>query len=286
MNYYFKHTLFVNINTMKKLSKIILFIGLFPITIVSANNIDLIENEIGKIEFISNNESSLNRGGTIKSVTKTPNVSRTQSYAIVKDLTGNAPSKIFERFDVDNKTCSTKLWPDGSSTDCNTGRSRMEISIDPVAKHGQERWYSYWIYFTNQFETNNLVQPYLGQFKCKDKKGGTGTSPIYSLNALDYKYKTFGVILIEPENFSNQWHKIEMNIKWSTKNDGFIKLYANNELKKEILNYPTLPKQSKCSFRYGIYQNKDNQSPYATNFKWPRQIVYFAEFKRTKKRED
>ena len=96
-----------------------------------------------------------------------------------------------------------------------------------------------------------------------------------------------GGAIIERDKLKNNWHKIEIHIRFSIKDDGFVKVYHNNKLKLERKNFVTMPKDY-LFVKYGIYNYKGSSVPYHlyADYSFPDQTIYFAGYSISKKREN
>ena len=158
------------------------------------------------------------------------------------------------RFELRDGDCND---PAQGWNDCNNDRERFEISGRDMFA-GEQGWYAWSVFLPNNFvDISNPGLLDLGQFNLESSKD---SDPCCTL--LFKKTKDGFVIDSEFQNKawveleSNQtWSDFIVNYKWSKRNDGFIKLWLNNELVYEF-NGPTLTKNTEFTyFRFGIYRS-------------------------------
>jgi len=233
-------------------------------------------------EVISKNPGKIKRGAFGKPY-KTK-VKGKHTYNIIKDPTGNAPTKLVERFELRGREdCAKTIFEKGYdyTTDCMSGRTRIEITQNSkyhikktrLKKKDKEMWYGWYIYFPKDYVSMDKLSPYLGQFL--QKKFGGGGGPFPSCAEVREKLVCRGEILVSEKDLRGKWHKIEFNILWSIKNSGFVKIYYNDELKISDTNFSTLF-SDKVMFKYGIYRVKDWVVNYGSDFVLQKQVVYYS----------
>ena len=183
--------------------------------------------------------------------------------------------KTSERFEVRNGDC---YWDSGWN-DCKTDRERSELyEVSPRAMIGYEYWYGWSVFVPKDFRNIYPTITTLGQFFQKN----TRDPPVmfnYRGNGLWLYmnlYSWICLLLPEPE-IRDRWNDFVVNVKWSTGNDGFLKVWVNGELKVDHLgpqtrfNYPIF-------FKYGIYRTFVSKYKKAYEVRTvPTQIVYFDE---------
>ena len=59
--------------------------------------------------------------------------------------------------------------------------------------------------------------------------------------------------LIERKDFKGRWHQIEMHVRWSREEDGFLNLWVNGELKAEYTGATMA--SGDIYFKYGVYRS-------------------------------
>lgn len=227
---------------------------------------------------------SINRG-SLGHMDRSLNTKR-YGYKVIDDFTGNAPTEKIEKFEVRPGDCSSE----GSWSDCANDRERSELK-EPVDNrftgHGSEQWYGWSIYFPEDYINIYPTKVALGQFHqvkshpvwmFQNSDGG------YHLDDQVYGHTRHYHKLISENDLRGKWHKIEVHVKWSKKDDGFMKVWINGEQK---VNYSGQTMDAETVyFKYGLYRSFMSRYKLMNNVdKVPAQIVYFANVKRSKTRE-
>ncbi|MFS4459343.1 polysaccharide lyase [Bdellovibrio sp. HCB2-146] len=208
---------------------------------------------------------------------------KNHGYKVIVDPTGKSPVYKIEHFKVKNGDCSiTKDW-----SDCANDRERSELSEKQRRKNdGTTYWYGWSFYLPESYLSIYPAKVALGQFH-QDKgsplwmfqHGETGLS----LEGVFLDNNTLFALIPESE-LRGRWQKIEMEVHWSTKKDGFLRLWVNGQQKVDYKG-PTKQK-SQIYFKYGLYRSflkrytKDKKT-----LEVPEQEIYFANVKRGKTRK-
>ena len=159
------------------------------------------------------------------------------------------------RFELRDGDCNN---PAQGWNDCKGDRERFEISGRDMFA-GEQGWHAWSVFIPSNFvDIMNPALLDLGQFNLASSKD---SDPCCTL--LFKKTKSGLVIDSELQNKAwvtldstktQAWNDFIVNYKWSKKDDGFIKLWLNNELVYEF-NGPTLTKNTEfVYFRFGIYR--------------------------------
>ena len=216
------------------------------------------------------------------------------NYTIKEDPTGTSPINIIEDFSPIKGHCGTaghfwkqnKVKIGGGTTDCNSNRLRLELAMNKdirTGKKAKELWVSYYIYVPDTPDnfTDKKLQPYITQFYGSNKKSGQnkgGYGPQFSASIYNGKLTMDGATLVDKENLKGKWHLIEFNIRYSKKMDGFVKVYANGELKVNRENFQT-SKHSHVEIKYGSYSHPEyGGANYPEGYQFPSHTIYFAGF--------
>ena len=159
------------------------------------------------------------------------------------------------RFELRDGDCNDPVqgW-----NDCKNDRERFEISGRDMFD-GEKGWHAWSVFIPSNFvDIMNPALLDLGQFNLESSKD---SDPCCTL--LFKKTKNGFVVDSELQNRAwvplnstktQAWNDFIVNYKWSKKDDGFIKLWLNNELVYEF-NGPTLTKNTESVyFRFGIYR--------------------------------
>ena len=80
--------------------------------------------------------------------------------------------------------------------------------------------------------------------------------------------------LISKKNLRGKWHDIVLNIKWTTKQDGYFKQWINGKLVYHYKGNTSKPTGSINRFKFGIYRGATYKTP-----KISTQIAYYDELR-------
>jgi len=86
--------------------------------------------------------------------------------------------------------------------------------------------------------------------------------------------------LISKKDLIGRWHDIILNVKWTTKQDGYFKQWINGKLVYHYKGNTSKPKGSVNRFKFGIYRGNTYDTP-----KESTHIVYYDEIHLAKKCE-
>jgi len=171
--------------------------------------------------------------------------------------------------------------------DCGTNESeRCELIVDAGSLHGNEYWYAWSVYFKN-FKPISPVSPTVGQFK---PMSGLDTAIEFitfyvSQNGLEAFFTIDRVTTSYPVvsfgKLSNKWHDIVVNSKFSTRADGFVKIWANGKLVVNRKGRNVVDKDDRY-FRFGFYRS----NLYRTSNRNITHIAYYDELVRGSSCED
>ena len=201
---------------------------------------------------------------------------KSHGYSIVEDPTKSAPVKMVEVFEVRPGDCTgDEKW-----NDCEKDRERSELYGNNDNYPGNEYWYGWFIYFPEDYPNVYPTKTALGQFHQKKGKviwmfqhNQTG----YHLDdqARGSKYYK----LIDESELRGKWHRIEVQVLWSIKKEGYFRVWANG-VQKVDYSGPTMTARQ-AFFKYGVYRSF--MSRYKNRFnvdQVPTQKVYFANVRR------
>ena len=177
---------------------------------------------------------------------------KSYGYQIVKDVTGLAPTKLIERFEVRPGDCTAQYGYD----DCENDRERSELSQkkDSYIINGSTEWYGWYIFVPKGHKFLGPTKVYMGQFHQKgakpawmfvNHKGGYWLD-----NHVGKKYKF--AELLDKKELIGKWNRIEINAKWSDEEDGFFKVWVNGKLKCDFVGVTA--SVSRLYFKYGLYR--------------------------------
>jgi len=247
-------------------------------------------------EYLSKNPNYIKRGmfGKVYIANYLKKEIDKHNYKIIEDPTGKSPIKIIESFSPRKGDCGNQKHWNGSITDCNSSRLRLEIvnqkenrlSSKNIKNKPLERWYGFYFYVPNNFPQDENLNPYINQFYGYNKNWNGG-GPFISTLLWKGSLKVGTDILINKNDLKGKWHKIEYHFKWSTKKDGFMKVYHNDNLKINRQNILTF-RYDFMEIKYGTYTAKyshvSSDYEYPKNYQFPSHTIYFAGFSEAKKR--
>ena len=161
----------------------------------------------------------------------------------IVDKRNNNPVRSGEkslRFEIRGGDCyASKNW-----NDCEKKRERHELDgVKKLFKKG-EWWYAWSIFFPKDFIEVAPVRVYMGQFHSKDKKYGDERNPPwmffntsreniggYWINNMVRVPAGYSTQLLTREEAYGKWNDILINVKWTNKEDGFMKIWVNDKIK-------------------------------------------------------
>lgn len=257
--------------------------------------------------------NTVNRG-TLPQMSLGQLASYKNSYDVIdtskEDIgTPKPPVSVVERFEVVDGGCTGqdcgKLRNNGNYGD----RERIELKVPPQNRDTGigEYWYTWSIYFPEDYVSITPAQSCYGQFHSK------GGGPYYMFVDNDgYRIKKEGGVyskpLIEDKDLRGKWHTIKIQAVWSSEREkGMFKVWVNNGLKYSFEG--PLYTRGQPYFKYGIYRTyvtqyksaqvvekvqsmKDSDLTYRDKFikatesvKVPTQVVYYSNVKRSSTRE-
>ena len=191
------------------------------------------------------------------------------------------------RFEIRGGDCqrNSKGW-----NDCELKRERHELHGKKLFKKG-EWWYAWSIFFPKEFKEVAPVRVYIGQFHSQDKKYGDEKNPPwmffntsrenlggYWINNMVRVPAGHSTQLLTRDEAYGKWNDILINVKWSEKDNGYMKIWVNNKIKLDYIG-PTKRKGA-VYFRFGLYRVR------VFDKNTPTQIVYFDEIRTGKNKED
>jgi len=199
------------------------------------------------------------------------------------------------RFEIRDGDCSkskTSSW-----SDCASDRSRTELTSFKTMTKG-EYWWAWSVYLPKDYQsvypvTLNLAQfhttigpghPYFMFYNNTWNKSGDyiesgGGYHIENQMRVNYDNGYTGPSeLLKQEQMLGLWSDMVVNVKFSHKDDGWFKIWANGKLVYEY-HGATKVKKGSSIFHFGIYQS--HQFNYDGVI--PTQVVYFDEVRYSKK---
>lgn len=210
-------------------------------------------------------------------------------YQVVDDPTSLAATPKVERFEVRAGDCaSDAVW-----SDCKNDRERSELTQAGSSElPGSSAWYSWNIYFPEDYATLSPSKTALGQFHQR------GSHPVWMFQEASGGYYLDEQItgqsnnnyqLIASDQLRGKWHNIVVNVswsnqpRWSDKQNGFFKVWVNGEQKVDYVG-PTMTAKE-IYFKYGIYRSFISRYKSTYNNPVPTQTVFFSNVRRASTRD-
>lgn len=184
------------------------------------------------------------------------------------------------RFEVREGDCGE----DKKYSDCKSNRQRTELQTKEYQKINKEYWYSISIFFPENYKSVAPVRTVFTQIYEK------GWKPILMITDRSNEWLEVGRMWsgeyvemkkgIKINDMRGKWTDILINIRYSRKEDGFMKVWINDKQILESLNIKTLtPYTNKgAKLEWGIYQTGVSDWKRTHGKKpYPPMIVYFDE---------
>ncbi len=248
-----------------------IFLGLFFLVILFSNNLNAKSFNLPKDVGSGNTYTKSLEGGFKKYGVK-----------IVKKDDG-FPVRAGEksvRFEVRFGDCG---YDRGKWNDCKKDRQRHELSGKTFKG---KKWTAFSIYLPKDFKSVDPVKLAMGQFH--QRKGSPNLMFQFNNDGFwadrQISYMTQEMKLILPyKDMIGKWNDILIYGNFTKKEDGFFKIWVNNELKYEYNGRTTSGKPS--FFKFGIYQTYVSRYSLYEERTYPTQIVYFDEVRHGNSRE-
>ena len=184
------------------------------------------------------------------------------------------------RFEVRLGDCGK----DEGHNDCKKDRQRVEGQFKNYQKDKKEYWYSASIFLPKDYKS---VAPVRTTFMQLYEKGW---KPILMITDRSNQWLEIGRMwsgeyvemkkAISINNMRGKWTDILINVRYSKEEDGYMKVWVNDELKLEALNIKNITPYTKrgVGLDFGIYQT------FVSGWKrehgdkdYPNMVVYFDE---------
>ncbi len=216
-------------------------------------------------------------------------------YQLVSDPVVSDNTELVERFEVRAGDCGFQPnW-----NDCDTDRERSELSQRTHRQNeGDTYWYAWEIYFPEDYPSVYPAKTALGQFHQVNGKPvfmfQNQTHSVKGKNKaesggyhLDWhaKGKTNAFWpLINEKDLRGQWHRIEVQAKWTKQSDGYFNVWVDGK-QKVTFKGQTMEKDQ-VYFKYGVYRSYISRYKEAHGEeKLPIQVVYYRNVMRGESRE-
>jgi hypothetical protein len=188
-----------------------------------------------------------------------------------------------ERFEVRQGDCGAQ--PNWS--DCNTDRERAEMSeLRPYTELGAPTWYSWSVYFDETWPDISPVTTTVGQFHQRDKSSPAilfvqrNNKYMMRIESAKQLYPNNDIfILLDSNELRGKWHTVVVFAKWSTEQDGELRVWINGQLKVNVRG-PNTVNTTPVYFKYGIYRSFVSRVPNR-----PAHILYIDEVRKGPTRE-
>jgi hypothetical protein len=166
------------------------------------------------------------------------------------------------RFEVRSGDCFD--WAIGGSSDCTRyplidfqgDRERYELATDVFKK--KEHWFSWSIYFPEDYKNNWPLKNLYGQFHEKDGGNVIWSFEQYPNGIVLTKEKGLGgtemkqFTVLGNNELPGRWHDFLIHAKFSKNDDGFLKVWVNDKL---MADYRGVTESTgKVFHKFGIYR--------------------------------
>ena len=178
-------------------------------------------------------------------------ISRAEQIIFVPDPLGSDDQVI--QFEVSDGDCGENKQPDGSKwSDCDGGKDRAEIN-NRLPERG-EVWYRWEIFFPKDYLSIFPAKNIHSQYKLISEKNKKKNSRKYLFfEEINYGLFFRGQKLVD--DVRGKWTEIQVHANWTTEKTGFLRIYANGELKFRNDGYATLrPGYDAVRTHHGIYR--------------------------------
>ncbi|WP_170419191.1 heparin lyase I family protein [Ruegeria atlantica] len=199
---------------------------------------------------------------------------RSYGAQIVADPPGNLNGKAV-RMELRYGDCGReKKWDD-----CARNNERVEFAKYDAFKHGQRKKYQWYVYFAPGFSDTGAQQIIVTQFSMMGANShpfqfavrGNKLIALKRVESTDWNYESLVRTIIPAGNLTGRWHKINVDAKWSTNDDGHFIVWVNDAAVYQWTGR-TLGDGTVGKFKLGMYRNKVRSSA-------PPVVLYFAGIK-------
>lgn len=164
-------------------------------------------------------------------VRETWNPARSYGARIVVDPPGNLSSKAV-RMELRYGDCGReRKWDD-----CAHNNERVEFAKYDAFKHGQRKKYEWYVYFAPGFSDKGAQQIIVTQFSMMGANShpfqfavrGNKLIALKRVESTDWKYESLVRTIIPAGKLTGRWHKVNVDAKWSTGDDGHFVVLVND----------------------------------------------------------
>ena len=181
------------------------------------------------------------------------------------------------RFEVRPGDCS---WVKGWN-DCKNDRERHELISNKIRG---EKWIQWSLYMPEDFPIIWPAQTAMAQFHqagdrppafmFQNRAGG------YTANRQKNHIDVENRKLLNDEDMRGKWSDILVHVKWTSKADGFFRVYVNGEVKpRYVYQGATHDPGAQVVFKFGIYRSWISRTPNVD----PTQVLYYDDVRLSSK---
>lgn len=190
---------------------------------------------------------------------------------------------VSERFELRAGDCSSQPgW-----SDCDKDRERTELSeLAPYTPVGVNVWYAWSFLLDSSWVDITPVTTTIGQFHQRDQSTPVvlfvqrNNQLLMRLESAKDLYPTNNIftILSAPMLMAG-WHDVVVNAKWSTANDGLIKVWVDGRMVLSLTGVNT-KYDTPVYFKYGIYRSFVSRTSHR-----PPHVIWYDEVRKGYTRE-
>ncbi len=163
--------------------------------------------------------------------------------------------------------------------DCSKNNERVEFAQYSAFKNGQRKKYEWYVYFAPGFTDRGAQQIIVTQFSMMGANShpfqfavrGNKLIALKRVESTDWNYESLVRTMIPASSLTGRWHKINVDAKWSTSDDGHFIVWVNDAVvyqwKGRTLGTGTVGK-----IKLGMYRQKVGPSA-------PPAILYLSGIK-------
>lgn len=163
--------------------------------------------------------------------------------------------------------------------DCAHNNERVEFAKYNAFRHGQRKKYEWYIYFSPGFSDKGSQQVIVTQFSMMGANShpfqfavrGNKLVALKRVESTDWSYESLVRTIIPARNLTGRWHKVNVDAKWSTGDDGHFRVWVN-DVSVYQWQGRTLGVGSVGKVKIGMYRNKVRSSA-------PPIVLYLAGIK-------
>jgi len=151
--------------------------------------------------------------------------------------------------------------------DCAHNNERVEFAKYSAFRDGQRKRYEWYVYFEKGFSSKGAQQVTVTQFSMMNANShpfqfvvrGGDLVALKRVESTDWNYESLVRRIIPASSLTGRWHKINVDAKWSTSDNGHFIVWVNDspvyQWKGRTLGEGTVGK-----IKLGMYRNKVRSS--------------------------